>query len=95
MKTALLCEIKVLEFWELTPKEILLSISAYNERQKQKQEDALTLVYLNNAWNPYRTKRLPDLKKILGNEDKKEEMTNEEMFEEIKKMNSLMGGTVY
>lgn len=96
MSTATLCGIDVLTFWELTPRELTICVNSYSENKKQAQEGNLTLVYLNNAWNPYRCKTLPSLEKILGNENKKEdEMTAEEMLENIKKMNSVMGGTVY
>jgi len=95
MEFATTCEISILDFWELTPRELNIYIKSYIKNKKESQEERLTLVYLGAVWESDRTKRLPDLKKLLEHEEKKEEMSAEEILDEIKKMNSAMGGTVY
>lgn len=80
-----------MEFWELTPFEFSLKVTAFGDRLKQEQEERITLTYLGAAWQ--RVNKLPSLKKILGNDSVKKEMTPQEMLEEIKKLNASMGGT--
>jgi hypothetical protein len=80
-----------LEFWEITPFEFMLKADAYSKKTKEDQEERLILTWLGAAWQ--RSKTMPDIKKLIGNgkEQKKQrpEMTDEEMFNAMKKMCNL------
>lgn len=84
----------------MTPYELTLFVDAHNERMKQKteqmemeQELHLTYAWLTAYW--HRVKKMPSLKEILKKEPAKKKMTNEEMLNEVKKLNAAFGGTVY
>lgn len=90
MQIATLAEINILDFWELTPAELELTIKAYNENKKEKQEERLILTWLGAAWQ--RSKKMPDIKKILNKTPTQKKMTDEEMLEQVKKINIALGG---
>ena len=75
----------------MTPHELNLYIQDYNEKQKVLNDEKLTLTWLGAYWQ--RVKKMPSLKQILGNNAPKKKMTNEEMLEEVKKLNAAFGGT--
>jgi hypothetical protein len=90
MKLAAQIGLSILEFWELTPLEFELMVNAYTEKISQEQEDNLVMTWLGAYWQ--RVEKLPSLKKVLGKDQVKKQPTAEEMFEEIKRMHSSMGG---
>jgi hypothetical protein len=75
----------------MTPYELNLCISDYNEKQKVLNDEKVTLTYLGAYWQ--RIKKLPRLEKILGKEQPKKQMTPEEMFNVVKKLNGAFGGS--
>ena len=82
-----------MEFWNLTPFEFSLIINSYSQRREEEAEEKITLAYINAAWTvQFLGKNKPKLDKII--KKKKKEMTNEEMLNQVKLLNNLMGGEV-
>lgn len=77
----------------MTPYELNLYILDFNEKRKQENDDKLTLVWLGEYW--HRIKTLPPLKEVLGYKEKPKQMTNEDMLNEVKKLNVAFGGKIY
>ncbi|MED4206596.1 hypothetical protein [Neobacillus mesonae] len=77
----------------MTPHELALAVEVFNEKQKAENEERLILVYAGAAWQ--RAKKMPSLKEILRKEPAKKKMTNEEMLNEVKKLNAALGGITY
>lgn len=61
-------------------------MDAYLEKQKEK----LALTYLSAAWQ--RAKKLPNIDKILGKQENKREMSDEEMLRKVMALNKAFGG---
>lgn len=78
------------DYEEMTPYELSLHIQVYNEKRIQEDKEKIALVHLGEYL--HRQKKLPSVKQLLGNE-KKKQMTDKEMFEQVKKLNALFGGT--
>jgi hypothetical protein len=93
LKTAILIGLTVEQFDYMTPYELSLCIEAYFERQEAEMKDRLTLVWLGEYY--HRTKRLPklqdELKKITG-EVKRPAMTDAQMLDMVKSLNTQFGG---
>jgi hypothetical protein len=78
----------------MTPYELNLYIYDFNEKWKREDEEKLTLVWLGEYW--HRIKKLPPLKEVIGSKtQQKKQMTQEEMLNEVKKLNAAFGGTTY
>lgn len=79
-------------FWELTPDELSIMVEAYTEREKRKQEEAITVGYMSAYWNAvWQSGKKPDsLEKILN--PKKKEMSPTEILETVKQLHKLHGG---
>lgn len=78
------------EYNEITPHELNLCIQAYNERMTIEGKERLTIAYLTAAWG--RVKKMPDLKKILGEEKRKKLQTPEQMLKVVQQLNAAFGG---
>lgn len=82
-----------MEFWNLTPFEFSLIINSYSQRREEEAEEKITLAYINAAWTvQFLGKNKPKLDKVI--KQKKKEMTNQEMLNQVKILNNLMGGEV-
>ncbi|WP_066316973.1 hypothetical protein [Bacillus sp. FJAT-29814] len=92
MKSAIHIGLSLSDYNEMTPYELNLKILDYNEKRKREDEDKLTLVWLGEYW--HRIKKLPPLKEVLGHKGKPKQMTNEEMLNEVKRLNAALGGEV-
>ncbi|MCP8969726.1 hypothetical protein [Ectobacillus ponti] len=78
----------------MTPYELNLFINGYYEKQKQEQENDITLAYLTAYW--HRVKKMPALKDVLKQpQQPKKQMSNEQMFERVKALNAAFGGATY
>ena len=77
----------------MTPYELSLCVEAHFEGQQAEMKDKLTLVWLGEYY--HRTKRLPnlkdELKKITG-EEEKPTMTDDQMLQQVKRLNAQFGG---
>lgn len=77
----------------MTPYEFSLMINSYAQRREEEAEEKITLEYLNAAWTvQFLGKNKPKLDKVI--KKKKKEMSNEEMLNQVKLLNNLLGGEV-
>jgi hypothetical protein len=90
METAALIGLRILDFWELTPKELNFAARAYRKQAQQEHEEKVSLVYLGAYLA--RVKKMPSLKSLLEPESKKKVQNPEAMFAEIKRLNAAFGG---
>lgn len=89
----------------MTPYELTLHILAYNEKQKLenekrkiKFEEELTVAYFGALWQRVEKLSIKNLKELIekiNQPNKKKQMTNEEILNEVKKLNTAFGGTTY
>jgi hypothetical protein len=78
----------------MTPYELNLFVSDFNDKQKLMNEEKLTLTWLGAYW--HRVEKLQPLKEILGKQHvQKQQMTNDEMFNMVKNLNSAFDGTTF
>jgi hypothetical protein len=82
--------LSIAEYDEMTPYELSVHADIYAEKAEQEREDKITLVWLGARLQ--RTEPFPSLNELLGKSD--EEMSDEEMLEQVKKLNALFGGNV-
>lgn len=94
LRAAIRAGISISEYDEMTPYQLSLYIEEYNEKQKTEAKEKLILTYLNAAW--VRTKRMPNLKRLLNQIDHAQlkPMTAEQILERVKQINAALGGTV-
>lgn len=90
MKAGFAVGLSLSEYNDMTPHELNLFIKGYNDRLIQDNKEGLTLAYLTAAWG--RTKKLPDLKKILKEDKPNKQQTAEEMLNIVKQLNATFGG---
>lgn len=77
----------------MTPHELNLHVSAYGERLRRSGRDDMTAAYLTAYWQ--RVKRMPDLKKLLEQDDPrkvKKEQSDEQMLAMVKNLHAAFGG---
>jgi hypothetical protein len=90
MKAAFTVGLHLSEYNDMTPHELNLFIKGYNDRLIRDNKEGLTLAYLTAAWG--RSKKLPDLKKILKEDKPKKGQTPEDMLRVVKQLNAAFGG---
>lgn len=90
LKSAIHIGISISEYNEMTPHELNLHILAYAEKQRQDMEEKVALARLGEYL--HRVKKLPSVDELL--KQPKRQMTDEEMYEQVKKLNALFGGEV-
>ncbi|NNV07773.1 hypothetical protein ETC03_15765 [Geobacillus sp. MMMUD3] len=83
----------------MTPYEFSLVAKSYSEKLRREYEENISLAYMNALWTAqflFGKRKPPSLEEILK-KDKKEQrkMTPEQIFEEVKRINAALGGTVY
>ena len=88
----------------MTPKQLQISLCAYEEVKRIEAEEyqiklknsydlAITQAWLTANWQ--RAKKMPNLDKVLkSNKPIQKEMTDEQIFEQIKSLNAMFGGVV-
>ncbi|MBS4958509.1 MAG: hypothetical protein KHZ99_15910 [Clostridium sp.] len=68
-------------------------INSYAQRREEEAEEKIKLEYINAAWTvQFLGKNKPKLDKVI--KKKKKEMSNEEMLNQVKLLNNMMGGEV-
>lgn len=77
------------EFWEITPYELNLKINTYSNHQKEKRDAMLVQAFLISRW--VWQKRV-NIKKFITEEKPKGPMTDDEMLEQVKRLNRMLGG---
>jgi len=91
MEIAAYIGINIYEFWEMTPKEMLMYINSFNKRKNEEIKELIYQAYLIAAWS--RVKRLPNIKEIL--DKKPEKQSPEQILAKVKMLNTILGGNVY
>lgn len=78
----------------MTPYELSLYAKDYIEREKEKFEFEVYKAYLTAAWVSRWVwqKRIPKFEDIIRKRNKK--MTSEQMFQQVKVLNAILGGNV-
>jgi hypothetical protein len=64
LRSAAKAGVKPLEFWEMTPLELAVTIDAYVEKETANFEQGITLAYMGAAWQ--RAKKMPRLETVLN-----------------------------
>lgn len=68
-------------------------INSYAQRREEEAEEKLTLAYINAAWTvQFLGKNKPKLDKFI--KKNKKVMTDDEMLNQVKILNNMMGGEV-
>lgn len=76
----------------MTPGELSIYVIAYSNRIKSQQEENILQAYFTATWS--RSKKLPNIEKILNKLSPPKEMSNEEMLNKVKMLNAMFGGEV-
>ena len=83
----------------MTPHELNIYAQIYSEKQQEEMKEKITLAYLNSMWTiqwlgkrHQQPKPLKEILKNIGREKKK--MTDEQMFNQVKVLNTIFGGEV-
>ena len=79
----------MLEFWEISPKELALAINGYIKRQEIRNKESIYQAYLISRW--VWAKKI-DIKQILN--EKQDEIEPENMLTVVKALNAKFGGRV-
>jgi hypothetical protein len=79
----------MLEFWEISPKELALAINGYIKRQEIRNKESIYQAYLISRW--VWAKKI-DIKQIL--DEKQDEIEPENMLTVVKALNAKFGGRV-
>jgi len=97
MKLAARIGVSISDFWEMTPAELNIYAIAYGERKKADDkilgQNNMVLAFLISRWVWQKRVDIESCLNKLDGEDKKE-MTDEEMFKNVMKLNAALGGTV-
>jgi hypothetical protein len=80
----------------MTPYQFNLITENYLEKQKEEMEKQLMQIYLSAVWTSRWVweKKVPSFESIMKKAEPKKPKTDEEMLEEVKKLNAMFGGTV-
>lgn len=91
MKAAALAGISYGEFLKLTPRVLSIYLNAYAEDREIKQKENIYQAYLISrfVW-----KKKIDIKKMLDIKKEKKVMTDEDMLNQVKVLNMMLGGEV-
>ena len=83
------------EFWLLTPAEFFIMFDGWQENQKEKFSELISLAWYTAAFS--RQEKLPPLKGLLQqleNTQQHQKQTDEEMLAMVKVLNAAFGGEV-
>lgn len=95
MKVAILLNIPLKDYEEMTPYELNLVAEAHAEMMESKSVEQMTLVWLGEYY--HRMKKLPSLKKEVEKMTGKSQhkaMTDDEMLKVAERLNKQFGGKV-
>ncbi|QIB68617.1 hypothetical protein Ami103574_04470 [Aminipila butyrica] len=83
--------IPVTEFWEITPFELSIVAKGYAKRKAEEQKESIAQAYLISRWV---WQKKINIKKIFASDEKKKPMTDDQMLERVKALNTVFGGIV-
>lgn len=75
----------------MTPRELSVMADGYVRRQEIHRKESIYQAYLISRWV---WQKKVDIKKILGDNKSKRHMTDDEMYEQAKRLNAMFGGEV-
>lgn len=82
LSTAAKAGIRPLDFWDMTPAELMICIQGFVVTKTESLKQSITVAYMNASWS--RAKKMPRLETVLRKIDnttkKKEAQTPEEMY---------------
>lgn len=80
----------------MTPYQLNLVAKDYTEKQVEESEEELIKIYLTAMWTSrwVWAKKIPSLQEIMKKIEPNKPKTDEQMLEEVKKLNAMFGGTV-
>jgi hypothetical protein len=85
--------ISLSDYNEMTPYELDIAMKAYRQKMIQQQEENIAVAWLGEYF--HRLKKLKKLEEYLPKENKpKRIMTDEEMKQQVIKLNALFGGNI-
>lgn len=90
MLSAIQMGISLSEYDLMTPYELNLFAEVYMDKIEAEKEEKISLVWLGEYY--HRIKKLPSLKEALGKKQSFKHMTDQQMFEMVKKLNQKLGG---
>lgn len=67
LKTAAKAGIRPVDFWEMTPAELIICIEGYVATHTESLKEAITVAYMGAAWQ--RSKKMPRLESVLSKID--------------------------
>lgn len=76
----------------MTPYELNLHVRVHQEIKKEKTENDISIAYYTAYF--HRVEKLKPLEKYLNKKQVKRQMTDKEMFEQVKMLNAAFGGEV-
>ena len=82
------------EFWEMTPAELNLYAEIYLEKKKQEEQNMIIQAYLISRWVWAKDVPIERILKELGTNKEKKVMSDIDMLNQVKILNSLFGGEV-
>lgn len=92
MELAASIGISMSEFWQMTPHELNICAKSYEKKRIEEQKESMYHAYLISRWV---WKERINIQKELGKIGKKKKvMTDDEMLEQVMKLNKLFGGEV-
>jgi len=89
---AVRCGIKSADFWDMTPKEIMITGEIYAEDKQSSLERDLSIAYI--ASRLVMASKPPKLDALIESTRPKKEQTDEEMLNVVKQLNAMFGGKV-
>lgn len=93
LEVALVIGLSYTEFWQMTPFEFEIAKKAYNKQNIDKYNSNMTTAYYSAYFN--RTDKMQKLEDyIIKEEQPLEEMSDEQLMNQIKMLNAMLGGTI-
>jgi hypothetical protein len=92
MEVAFTIGIDPITFWQITPIELGIAVTAFNKKRELENEQNIVNAYLSAYW--HRIKKMPSLKEVLGKKPSSKLQSPEEMLNIVKALNEAFGGTV-
>ena len=102
MEVAFSIGISISDFWEITPYELRIAIRGFRKRKEAESEEYQAkfkneqdlLVYQAYLISRWVWAKKVDINAILKEKPKKKEMTDDEILQEVLKLNAMFGGEV-
>ena len=98
MKLATSVGITIIDFWEMTPRELNIVVRHHRENQKQEYKEKIEIAYYNAMWTiqwlgkkQHHPRPIKEILDELYQEEKKV-MTDDEMLKQVRVLNKLFGG---